>query len=439
MIGVLAIIALIAGSASSPIIVLAQSTPVNYNCTVLYFFNGIVVYSSAVNETLYLETPRNISLVEAYEQRVHHILSFNLEYNDETGLYAFNVTEGGYFEGFFISRVEICAFYTSVNLVRLALKDPSHPDLALEGIVPEEIAANFTRTPHERVVASVKPAFEFWFSTNYLIHPQKATPVGLALAAGLYVQLIYITYDAGTTPRTIDEVIEQRKGDCDDMSRVLVELLNSYNIPAAIQSGYVYVKNFNYTIPVENVTYVFINSGPHAFTTAYVPGYGWISLDFLAGSLITSPFIFEGYRRETSVDKEAVESFLNLHKALNATQVMAVFEEEEVKQFIGETITLENVLRFFHTVLKGESEQRNETQTATVTLPDETPITESPANTVVTSTDENGFSATETPSTRKQSREALDITTVVLVTSLALMLVALLLVLRVMNKVERGR
>lgn len=381
-------------SASSMVIV--QATPINYKCTVLYFFNGIVVYNSTINETLYLETPRNISLVEAYDQKVYHILSYNLYYDESRNLFTFNVTEGGYFEGFFVSRIEICATYTSTSLVRFALSAPNHPDLVLEGSIPEEIAGNFTRTPYERVVTTVKPAFEYWFSRTYGIGVERATQVGLAIAAGYFIQMYYISYDAGTTPRTIDEVIEKRRGDCDDMSRVLVELLNSYNIPAAIQSGYVYVKNFNYTIPVENVTYIFINNGPHAFTTAYVPGYGWVSLDFLAGSLILTPFIFEGYERETAVDEEAVEAFLDLHRALNATQVMAVFDEEEVGKFIGYPVTLENALRFFQAVLRPQTGQQVNSETQ-VTTPVETTTSEvSPVETSTTGDEVVGAESTPT-------------------------------------------
>jgi len=69
---------------------------------------------------------------------------------------------------------------------------------------------------------------------------------------------------------TLDEVIKDRKGDCDDISRILVNLLHYYGIPAVMVSGYVFINGFEISIPLENVTYVFNNNGPHAYVMAYL-------------------------------------------------------------------------------------------------------------------------------------------------------------------------
>ncbi|MEM1878527.1 MAG: transglutaminase-like domain-containing protein [Desulfurococcaceae archaeon] len=345
-----------------------SSSSSDLECRVLYFFNGIIVYNSTISTTLALETPGNISLVEGFEQTAVGLVAYNVVFNESVRMFTFNITEGEYFEGFYISELRICVKPQQLNLLQKALRNPMSSELPDERTIPQEILENYVKPPYSRVVEEVKPQFEDWFKKRYFLSVDRARYAGIAVTAGYFVYQEFIKYDPASLPRTIDEVIETRRGDCDDMSRVLVELLNSYGIPALIAYGYVYIKNFNYTITLENVTYIFINNGPHGFTLSYIPGFGWLSLDFLAYSLIVYPFVFESYTRVTEVDKEAVEEVVQLHRKINATQVLGIFDESEVKQLIGYPITLDNALRFFNKLLKGYldiQESQDETFTET--------------------------------------------------------------------------
>ncbi|MEM1713857.1 MAG: hypothetical protein QXW36_04930, partial [Desulfurococcaceae archaeon] len=76
-----------------------NSTSSSFECSTLYFFNGIRIYNSTISEELYLETPGNISLNNGFEQKVIHLLSYNVEYNESAKLFMFRVEHNESFEG----------------------------------------------------------------------------------------------------------------------------------------------------------------------------------------------------------------------------------------------------------------------------------------------------------------------------------------------------
>lgn len=375
---------------------ISTSTTVS-DCRTMYFFNGIVVFNSTMSDNLLLETPRNISLVDGFKQFVIHVESYNTVYNETTGSFVFGVKEGENTTSLFISMVKTCSkpYNETLSYIRLALNVPSFPVFSRD--IPREIRELYLKEPHEKVVEVVVPEYEKWFKTQYNKTIDKASPLGIAVTAAYFIYRVFIEYSAGTTPRNIEEVLEKRIGDCDDMSRILVELLNYYGIPGVIVHGYVYVANFTYPVDVENVTYTFINNGPHAFAMAYIPGEGWISLDFLAGSLIQNPFIIEGYTRVTDVSEEAVEEFLDLHRRLDALQVIAIFTESDLERELDGNLSAENLLNYLrrHVDLgdRGGDELLTRTPVTTtetpirenteitytnITMPDNTPVTEKP-------------------------------------------------------------
>jgi len=123
--------------------------------------------------------------------------------------------------------------------------------------------------------------------------------------------------------------VESRRGDCDDISRVLMNLLWSYGLPAKTIYGYLIVPDFNFTTSIGNFTYVFINGGPHAFTAAYLPALrSWVSLDMLAGSYIFYPFIVDGVSLESDVNETAVKEVEDLHRSIAGGQVFLLLESE---------------------------------------------------------------------------------------------------------------
>jgi hypothetical protein len=351
-----------------------------FECSVFYFFNGIVVYESGVNDTLVLETPQNISLIGGFNQTVTPILAYNLDFNSSTNYYYFNVSEGSSYTGFFIVRVEVCgrSMEDALNTLRSGLIDPGINPFGNNSI-PEEIKRDYIGQGNRKVEEVVIPAYEDWLRSHYGLSTSDLSTLGLVSTSAYFVYGVYFTYDPSAIPRSIDEVVDSRRGDCDDLTRVLASMLYHYNIPAVQASGYLYVKGLNITIPIEKAKYTFLNNGPHAFLYAYIPGYGWLSTDFLAGSMLVYPFIFESYTTIIEVPREEVEEFLELHRKLNATQVFAVFNEEEYKSLFSGEELLEKALSFLYSKAGYITTKTTTTPIETrTTQPVETPTTNTP-------------------------------------------------------------
>ncbi len=358
-------------------------------CHSFYFLNGIIITNSTINETLYLETPRNTSLTGGFIQSVTPILAYNTVLNESSGVYVFNVSQSEEYEGFFIVRVEICYKNSTQSLAHLiqALEDPRY-DPFNETYIPEYLVKQYIREPYSRVVEVIVPAYEDWINKNYNISISSMSKLGLLSTSAFFVYN-YIEYNASALPRTLDEVIKDRKGDCDDISRILVNLLHYYGIPAVIVSGYVFINGFEISIPLENVTYVFNNNGPHAYVMAYLPGYGWISLDYLAGSMLMYPFIIDGYTIDTSVQQEAVEEVVEFHRKINGTQVIAVYTENEFRKIFGEQATVNKTLEYLYVkagIKKQVGGQSNTTTPTIIPTTTPTPTTKPTTSTTPTTT-----------------------------------------------------
>lgn len=346
-----------------------------FECSVFYFFNGIVVYDSGISGPLVLETPQNITLIGGFNQTVTPIIAYNLDFNSSINYYYFNVSQGSSYTGFFIVRVEVCSrsMEDALNTLRSGLTNPGINPFGNNSI-PMEIKRDYIGQGNRKVEEVVIPAYEDWLRSNYGLSTSDLSTLGLVSTSAYFVYRVYFTYDPSATPRSIDEVVDSRRGDCDDLTRVLASMLYHYNIPAVQASGYLYVKGLNITIPVEKTKYIFLNNGPHAFLYAYIPGYGWLSTDFLAGSMLVYPFIFESYTTIIEVPRERVEEFLELHRKLNATQVFAVFSEEEYKSLFNGGELLEKALLFLYSKAGYNTTTTTPTETRT-TQPVEIPTT----------------------------------------------------------------
>jgi len=400
------------------------------SCQTLYFINAIKVYNSLINDTLLLETPQNITLEEGFTQSSTPVYVYNLEFNETLGAFTFNVSEGEYFFGFFISRINVC--YADgdqlLNYYLSALSDPRFRATDNESI-PPDLVEEYVKNPYHRVVEVVVPAFESWFTRIHHVNVSEASKLGIAVNAAYFVRYVYFNYNASALPRTIDQVIDTRQGDCDDISRVLVELLNYYGIPAVIASGYVYIDNTSnsdsgLSEEIGNTTYIFIGNGPHAFVLAYIPGLGWVSLDFLAGSLIDHPFIFEGYTRETVVNESLVGEVVDFHRKLSAIQIFTVMDETSYIGLFGYSpnMTLAIEKYFDETV---ERYRGNTTQTTPQTTTVETTTQVQNQTTPPTSTTASPGTASSEMSPLSKN-EGLNYATIVILVVVVVSLLAIL-------------
>jgi len=72
-----------------------------------------------------------------------------------------------------------------------------------------------------------------------------------------------------TIETTVDEIIAQKAGVCQDFSHVLLSLLRRMNIPARYVSGYI----------CPNKNGMRGEGATHAWVEAYIPDYGWVGID----------------------------------------------------------------------------------------------------------------------------------------------------------------
>jgi len=202
--------------------------------------------------------------------------------------------------------VEVVVKYNNItDEVRYMGRDPgAFKDFPW--VIPSGIATSYVKEPHSLVKTLVRKDFEEWVRRVYDVDPEDASKAFLSVAAARFIYYTYIRYNASAFPRTLSEVIESRQGDCDDMSRVLMNLLWTYGIPAKIEYGYVYLP-IDLPMPVGNSYIYFKDAGPHGYVVAYIPPLGWVSLDLLAGARLIHPVVVTGHSVEADISKEAVE------------------------------------------------------------------------------------------------------------------------------------
>lgn len=339
---------LLAGSYSSP----------TARCTTVYFLNSIAIdASSGYSGVLYLEAPLNFS-IRGLNQTARAVISRGVRH-DEGGACLVEVAPGSPLYAYVVYEVRTCSpeFSSSLAVLKWALTDPLALLRHLEGQACDADGkpSEYLGEPPEIVRTAVRMEFDEWlrsFSWYYQVGNASGYQLLVSVYAAWFVYSSgYIEYDASLLPNPLSDVIENRRGDCDDMSRVLVALLWSYGVPALVVHGFVLVPEFSMKTALGTLNYVFEGGGPHAFVIAYAPGYGWLSLDFLAGSLLTHPFVIWGMTTEVEVSGEDVDRLMELHSAVVGRQLMTAMlpgdprlrDTESLELFINSSLGLGKV------------------------------------------------------------------------------------------------
>ncbi len=190
---------------------------------------------------------------------------------------------------------------------------------------------------YEDVINVVRKAFNDWLAMHGL-GTGVMSKARLAVYAALFIYRKYIKYTLSPIPHSVNETVSTRRSDCDDMSRVLTELLWSYGIPALMAYGFL-VANLTkpFIVNEGRIHNYFIDVGLHAFVIAYLPGIGWISIDLLAGSLITHPFIFYRITNDTSVPKNIGKELMKYYNLVNAKEVIITLPASYVNEALSKT------------------------------------------------------------------------------------------------------
>ncbi len=326
--------------------------PKHVNATFTYFDYAYITYvngSSSSNTTAYFDIPTNYS-DGALNQTVH-IIAYggNVSVgggknNASVSIELFNGSQG-----FVVAKV-VESFLNDTAILTYIARHPTAFKFTSTNI-PAAIRRKYVRRPAEVVVKYVVPAFRKWLSkllSNSSIELGNVSKAFIAVLAAYFIYISgYIRYSASAMPRTLNETVIKRVGDCDDMSRVLTNLLWYYGIPAKIDYGYVYIPSFNVTVTLERSAIRFLNNGPHAFVTAYIPGLKWVSLDFLAGSLLNNPFLIQYASTKAVVTRKDIQKIRKELSQFKYAEEVQVYEDHLVPAFLN-TTSVNELLKVLH-------------------------------------------------------------------------------------------
>ncbi len=355
----------------------AQETPSYdvYNLT--YVDVAMITYVNNVSEG-YFETP--INYTEPHYTQVVRVFRVggNVTVNTSEDKTSFTIPINNNSRGYVVlnvtlireSRKEMNIVAQALYLGNVFLYDYPYP---------EEVVGKYVLQPNEKVVEVVVPLFEEWMRSKLYanISLGEVSKTYLAVWAANYVYGGYlIKYNASAIPRSLEEVLERREGDCDDMSRILLSLLWYYGVPAKIQYGYVYLK-FDYVTDVYGSLTRFINAGPHAYVVVYVPTVGWVSVDLLAWARLYYPTLITGestYSNVTSEDLEEVERFYTSFKYL---ELIEIHESSKLPEDLMRDLISEDLFSRLERMFSETPQETNTTTTATSPLTETTTTTPS--------------------------------------------------------------
>ena len=298
------------------------STYVNYEGKVTgsyYYFDYLYTVSTSSERKEVFGTPINYSDGTLNQSIKYLKLGGNLALTENGLMYdSFN---GSY--SYVVALVnQSWINYTSCVLAML--KDPKAFSYT-NSEIPNYIVKNYVWKPADIVVNTVKKDFEEWLKSLFGLTLANFSKASLAARAAYFIYRSgYITYNASAVPRPLNYVVSHHTGDCDDMSRVLLNLLWVYGIPGKIEYSLVYLKNFSMTsLQSFGSSVKFVNTGPHAYVVTYVPQLGWVSLDLLAGARLFFPSIILGSNEKAVVtQRESQEAREELLKERFAEEVM---------------------------------------------------------------------------------------------------------------------
>ncbi len=106
----------------------------------------------------------------------------------------------------------------------------------------------------------------------------------LALTRAIHETFIFDP-EATAVGTPLLEVLEHRRGVCQDFAQIMIAGLRSMGIPARYVSGYIL------TNPPPGQPRLIGADATHAWVEAWCPGYGWLGLDPTNGKAVTDEFV----------------------------------------------------------------------------------------------------------------------------------------------------
>jgi transglutaminase-like putative cysteine protease len=111
------------------------------------------------------------------------------------------------------------------------------------------------------------------------LRPAMETPLGKVVASVSHYMHSHFEYarDVTSASSPIDDILEHRKGVCQDFAHLAIAIFRSFGIPARYVSGYIHRPNKE--------------SQSHAWCEVWLPDLGWVGLDPTNDCLVNDHFI----------------------------------------------------------------------------------------------------------------------------------------------------
>jgi transglutaminase-like putative cysteine protease len=157
----------------------------------------------------------------------------------------------------------------SKMLVRVnhSLKIPKFEDTSIDDLLEyKNKDIKLLRLSYPEIIQKQSIILEILSKIDYT----KKTIIEIAQQCSNYV-FTNFTYTKGITniETTIDEILEIKKGVCQDFANILLQLLRTAGIPSRYVSGYI----------CPNVTGMRGEGATHAWVEIYTPNQGWLGID----------------------------------------------------------------------------------------------------------------------------------------------------------------
>ncbi|MBX9732971.1 MAG: transglutaminase family protein [Chitinophagaceae bacterium] len=171
-----------------------------------------------------------------------------------------------------VGSFSIAAPHQQLTIESKVLVDTKAFDIkALPNIPMRKVVQEKNNLQHLQLVTISKVKSIDWF--NHIHANLYAKDQGIADQIFKYSEYVFnnFRYIKGITTieTTVDELIEQQAGVCQDFSHLLLEMLRRIKIPARYVSGYI----------CPNKNGMRGEGATHAWVEAYLPGYGWAGID----------------------------------------------------------------------------------------------------------------------------------------------------------------
>ena len=148
----------------------------------------------------------------------------------------------------------------TVRAVRQGLHDdPMQDDLNAARLANPTLLVPFSDAAHRFAAEHLRPERD-WFEA---VH---------ALMATIHAEFEFDP-NATTVSTAVDEVLQHRRGVCQDFAHLMLACLRSHGLPARYMSGYLL------TDPPPGQPRLMGADATHAWVAAYLPRHGWVEFD----------------------------------------------------------------------------------------------------------------------------------------------------------------